>query len=102
MLSNGLQGAMMLEYLKAFYFEGHDDASGDRLMAALGHRETHIKKERSTDPQRSRDALRGLRQLVPGLSRVPLPWVALTALVLAALHINEELFWCRWYSSVVS
>ena len=92
MLSDDLLDTMMLEYLETLYFEGHNHASGDRLMAALEYRDTQIKKGRRTVPKRARDALREFRRLAPGLSRAPLPWVALTALVGAALHINEELF----------
>ena len=73
MLSDNLLDTMMLEYLETLYFEGHNHASGDRLMAALEYRDTKIKKGRSLDPKRSRDATRGFRRLVPGLSRVPLP-----------------------------
>ena len=40
------------------------------------------------DPLRARDAVRGFRLLAPGLSRVPLPFAALCALVGAAAFLG--------------
>ncbi|CAK0825147.1 unnamed protein product, partial [Prorocentrum cordatum] len=64
----------MLEYLEDLYFQGHSRDSGEKVIAVLG---------------RAKIALKGFRRLAPGLSRAPLPWIGLCALVGAALRINE-------------
>ena len=38
------------------------------------------------DPIRSRNALKGFRRLAQGLSRAPLPWIAVCAILGAGLH----------------
>ncbi|CAK0857511.1 unnamed protein product [Prorocentrum cordatum] len=77
----------MLEYLEDLYFQGHNHDSGEKVIAALEYRTPGIRSAKVLE--RAKIALKGFRRLAPGLSRAPLPWIGLRALVGAALHINE-------------
>ncbi|CAK0883484.1 unnamed protein product [Prorocentrum cordatum] len=77
----------MLEYLEDLYFQGHNHDSGEKVIAALEYRAPGIRSAKVLE--RAKNALKGFRRLAPGLSRAPLPWIGLCALVGAALHINE-------------
>ena len=77
----------VLEYLEDLYFQGHNHDSGEKVIAALEYSVPGIRSAKVLD--RAKTALKGFRRLAPGLSRAPLPWIGLCALVGAALHINE-------------
>ncbi|CAK0874830.1 unnamed protein product, partial [Prorocentrum cordatum] len=77
----------MLEYLEELYFAGHNHDSGEKVIAALEYRVPGMRSSKTLE--RAKHSLRGFRRLAPGLSRAPLPWIGLCALVGAALHINE-------------
>ena len=77
----------VMEYLEDLYFQGHNHDSGEKLIAALEYRIPGLRSGKVLE--RAKGALKGFRRLAPGLSRAPLPWIGLCALVGAALHVNE-------------
>ena len=83
---------MIIEYLESLYFEGANHDAGDRLMSALEYRDRRLRKGAELDMHKVREALRGFRRLAPGLSRAPLPYVALCGIIGAAVSINRRDF----------
>ena len=86
----------LMEYFEHLYFEGHTHSAGQKVLAALEYEDRRIKKGNIMDPVRARDALRGFRRLAPGLSRAPLPYVALCALIGAVIYLGFPLTALAW------
>ena len=91
-LSASLLEPLIIEYFESLYFEGANHDAGDRLMAALEYRDRRLRKGGECDMRKAREALRGFKRLAPGLSRAPLPYVALCGLIGAAASINRRDF----------
>ena len=89
MIGKSILDVSMVEFFEAMYFEGHNHHIGDSLLSALEYRDRRIKKGGKLCPLRAREALRGFRRLAPGLSRAPLPEIALHALVGAAISLGQ-------------
>ena len=73
----------IVEYMEHLYFNSHHSNMGNYLLAAI--RFTDVGLNTDTLPRAYR-AARGFRRLAPGLSRAPLPWVGLMAMVGCALQ----------------
>ena len=92
LLGKGQLDRAIVEYLEHIYFEGAGADSGNKLVAAIEYVEPRTRKDGPNELRRAREALRGFRRLAPGLSRAPMPLVALYALAGAALFLNEPKF----------
>jgi len=79
----------LCEYLEHLYFEGHAVSQARNLIAAVKYFKTQLKILEPLELPRTKSAVRGFQRLSPGLSRAPLPWVAVCALVGASLFLGE-------------
>ncbi|CAK0883302.1 unnamed protein product [Prorocentrum cordatum] len=84
-MMDGELDTSLLDYWEHLYFEGENHPTASKLLAALEYRYPQLRKGCPAAPTRARHALRGFRRLAPGRSRAPLPFVALMAMIGAAL-----------------
>jgi len=80
------------EYLEHMYFEGYNHDVGDRLMSSLLYCSLALTALGKAALPRMQRCLRGFRRLAPGMSRAPLPYVAVVAMVAAAFFLREPKF----------
>ena len=86
-----LDSALCL-YAEILYFDGWNHDEADQLLAALLYATPGLSRNKINCLPRFRRALKAYRRLAPGLSRAPLPWLGLAALVGAAWSQGDEEF----------
>lgn len=80
-LSDEAIDGLLVLYFDKNYFEGQQAAFGEKLLAAIAFFATRFARLGPGSLPRAQRAVRGWRKLVPPVTRVPMPWLGLMAVV---------------------